>query len=176
MCEPPPNLTEIEGDLLQITEGAIVQQCNCLTRRGHGLSAAIAGRFPYADPYKGRSGRGNLTDDPSRPGSVLFMPPDAKGPLVICLMAQWEMGRPGRYKRTPCPDGPDTRENRARWFKECLDSLGRTDELTVVYFPHTIGCGLAGGHWPTYRAMIAEYARANPRVQVVITRLPGARE
>ena len=29
---------------------AIVQECNCLTVKAHGLSQAIAGRYPWADP------------------------------------------------------------------------------------------------------------------------------
>ena len=45
-------LTTKSGDL-DAKEDYILQQCNCVACRPHGLSAAIAKKFPFAQPNPG---------------------------------------------------------------------------------------------------------------------------
>jgi len=45
--------------------------------------------------------------------------------------------------------------------------------LESVAFPHSIGCGLAGGDWAAYRAAIERFAVRNPAISVVVVRLRG---
>lgn len=42
------------GNIIYAKEQYILQQCNCLTIRGHGLSDTLARAFPYADIYSNR--------------------------------------------------------------------------------------------------------------------------
>ena len=65
--------------------------------------------------------------------------------------------------------GDDSRSARLRWFVEALDVFGeqagfgaggRTGEGAAVAMPYLIGCGLAGGHWPDYRAALEAWAES----------------
>ena len=43
-----------------------------------------------------------------------------------------------------------------------------------VAFPHQIGCGLAGGNWATYEAMLEDFAAAHPHIRCYICTLAGS--
>ena len=47
-------------------------------------------------------------------------------------------------------------------------------ELESVAFPYLIGCGLAGGDWQSYGAMVSDFARrvGEHGVRVTIVKLP----
>jgi O-acetyl-ADP-ribose deacetylase (regulator of RNase III) len=151
-------VTFLKGDVVEIKNvDAIVHQCNCLTVKSHGLSKQIARKFPWADVYRMRRSvqRRNLAihEDRAVPGSIKVMKSEER-PHVVCLMAQWDFGR--RHMRK-VPPYEDTKENRKKWFQTCLSELGKTHYRTLA-FPFKIGCGLAGGHWPTYLASIRRFA------------------
>ena len=69
------SFTIIEGDLLSCTDPIICQQLNCLCVKGHGLSDAVAKRYPYADVYARRRqlGQRNLCvkEDEGTPGDIV---------------------------------------------------------------------------------------------------------
>lgn len=145
----------IKGNLLDSArvegEWYIAQQCNCNTKKPHGLSETISKQWPYADPYQTRIG------GPDTPGTVVTMKPADRddGPIVLCLMAQWGPSKPGSFSRYYPNTYKDTRDNRKEWFRECLevlDDMIPSDE--VVNMPFQIGCGLAGGKWPDYLEML----------------------
>lgn len=103
---------------------------------------------------------------------MLTDPPEPTGgPSVIGCMAQWAPGKPGVWlMQYPPPEGAefgDTRADRLAWFRECLARLHALVGDEPVAMPHSIGCGLAGGHWPDYRAALGETA-----ARVVLYRLP----
>jgi hypothetical protein len=174
----PPNLCEIAGNLMCTDDTIIVQQCNCLTVKPHGLSAQIAAKFPYANVYTKRHaiGRRNLAKEPyrARTGSVEMCKPFManEGPKVACLFAQWECGRPGVYNRCIHPDGlADDATNRIRWFASSLHAMGLlVAPHDSISLPWSIGCGLAGGKWPVYRQLIVEFAYAHPENKITIYR------
>lgn len=146
----------VEGDLLDAKEQYIVQQCNCYTVRGHGLSKTIADRYgPPADPYTSRRPMGTrnlaIPEDRDKPGTVRIL-----ADRVVCLFAQLCPGKPHRFASYPNYQ-MDTTVQRVRWFKQCLEELERLGPTSLA-FPWTIGCGLAGGNWFTYRAMIEDFA------------------
>ena len=60
--------------MLAATEQFILQQCNCESRSARGLSKALFARFPYANVYKTRHARGEL----STPGTI-SAPGDGSG-------------------------------------------------------------------------------------------------
>ena len=71
----------------------------------------------------------------------------------------------------------DTRENRAKWFLECLQRLLASlhkENIKRVVFPYKIGCGLAGGNWERdYCPGIMsfnEVACSNHGVEVIIVK------
>lgn len=172
----------VNEDLLSCDADVIVQQCNTVTRRSHGLSASIARRFPYADVYACRSGsKANTASKPETPGTaVLCRPPpgDESQPIVACLMAQLAPGKPGgwcaQYKINA---EDDTAARREEYFREALHDLAMAirdsdgTRVAKIAFPHGIGCGLAGGSWPRYEAMIDQFARSLPGVKVRICKL-----
>ncbi|QPB44379.1 macro domain-containing protein [Medusavirus stheno T3] len=170
----------VDGDLLDATEAYIAQQCNCLGVFPKGLSEAIARRFPYANPYRERLSLGGrnlaIVEHRATPGTIsVHESVKATGnPTVVCMFAQWDMGRPGqawgsaRDRQPPAEHGADTHVNRRRWFKQCLDAIAEIKPESVA-FPYKIGCGMAGGHWERdYLPMIEAFASETPGCRVVI--------
>lgn len=138
-----------------------MDQCNCVTTRGAHLSAAMFERFPHADVYAGRRAR-------SVPGTIVVRG-DAKEDgerLVVNLFGQYYPGR-SRFDN-------DSADKRRVWFQTCLAQVAGIPGLTSVAFPHGIGCGAAGGHWPEYHRMLAAFAATVPHVRVVLYKLPPA--
>ena len=88
------SVTYVHGDLL-LMKMPIVQQCNCLTVKPHGLSQSIAERYPWANLYATRRSLGhrNLAIEADRgiPGTLQIMS-NEMDPDVICLLAQWDYG------------------------------------------------------------------------------------
>jgi O-acetyl-ADP-ribose deacetylase (regulator of RNase III) len=171
----------VEGNILDAKEKYIAQQCNCLTVRSHGLSKSIISKWDYGDPYGKRKQLGNrnlaVENDRDKPGTIRILSDsnnkDSKN--IICMFAQWCPGPPNeisKYKSYPNKDQRsfkvktlssllpnfkiDTRQNRVKWFKECLDEIKKLD-IKKVAFPYQIGCGLAKGNWTTYYNMIKEF-------------------
>lgn len=169
------SLSYFEGDLLTFTSAdVIVQQCNCVTVKAHGLSASIKHTFPYACVYSNRSARSpNQAIEPETPGKCILCKPFKKNayahqPRVACLLGQFYPGKPGNYwNKVYAYDGcwrsiDDSPTNRLKWFKEALVDLAaqETSENGCkinIAFPYKIGCGLAGGDWKVYQKLIADW-------------------
>ncbi len=162
-----PVRQQLEGDVLCAKEKFIGQQCNCLTMKPHGLSAAIVKRFPYADPYGLRIAESSNTAAAvcrDEPGTIRLLAPkvpyDAlQDTTIICLFAQWCPGPPFKWVRAypSCPDGNDSPENRLKWFQACLTKIDGSPEIdSPVALPFNIGCGLAGGQWKHYLQLLEE--------------------
>jgi uracil-DNA glycosylase len=69
------------------------------------------------------------------------------------------------------PGGPkkgDTKEDRLRWFEDCLKKIGAIKNLRSIAFPENIGCGLAKGDWKMYKRRLEYFASENPMVDVYI--------
>ena len=131
----------------------IAQQCNCTASKGKGLSKSIADRFPYADFYSKRT-------QPSTPGTIEIAGKEGQR-KIIALYAQYAPGKAYGWSG-------ETPEERERWFAECLDRIGRIKNLRSIAFPMYIGCGLAGGNWSNYEALITAFAAKKPNVKVLL--------
>lgn len=97
-----PDILQISGDLLTTDADVIVQQCNSVTIRAHGLSSTISAVFPYADLYGNRTAQsGNTATKETRgvPGECVIMSPRSgeTGPCVANLLGQ--IAPPGRKTR-----------------------------------------------------------------------------
>jgi O-acetyl-ADP-ribose deacetylase (regulator of RNase III) len=170
--------TIIKGDLLEVTDVEyIVQQTCCTACRACGLSQAITTKWPSINPYGERRkwGRTNwaVQEDRAEPGTIAvyeFEEPQGNLKGVVCAFAQVCHGKPGVAKDPLGLAGADTAADRLRYFQSCLDCL---EELgaTSLAFPYGIGCGLAGGSWPKYEAMLRNWSAAHTTVEVRIVQL-----
>lgn len=161
----------VRGDLLEARTDYLIQQCNCLTVRSHGLSTAIEEKYRYAAIYGRRKSLGNrniaITQDRAVPGTYFAaIPPEGEiGPKILCLFGQW---RPGKiaapyFDKYPESEPAETQAQRLLWFKVALTSFGeslvsRADRKKhKIAFPYKIGCGLAGGKWSDYLTILGEF-------------------
>lgn len=89
---------------------------------------------------------------------------------VIGLFGQHAPGRPKGNT------GFDSRATRLEWFRQGLVAIAKLPGLESLAFPDQIGCGLAGGDWPSFRAALEAFAAdvAPAGVTVTLYRLPGA--
>ena len=169
-------------DSILVRVDAIAQQENCVGCDGRGLAEAVARKLPYGSSYSSRrrmppQNKFAVPEDRGVPGTIVVCRPPAPGPgrpIVVNMMAQFEMGAPNKYKRVkpmPPDDGAATRE---AWFQQCLDKIAAIQPpLGSIAFPYQIGCGLAGGNWSRYDAMITRFAERCPATQVYICKLTG---
>ena len=139
----------IAGDLLKIKNAYICHQCNCISTTGRGLAVDIFNKYPSANVYK----RKHKFDDYSAVGTIEVF--DVDDNHVVNLYAQ--------YRPSKIESGGGTRAFRKQWFKECLDELheyliANAHDHATVAFPYLIGCGLAGGNWNEYHALILDFA------------------
>lgn len=128
-----------EGDILYAEEDYICHQCNCVTVKSKGLSSQIFTNFPETDTYKYHSYL------KSTPGTIKIF--HRLG--IINMFAQYQPGKVVSEK-----------QDRVMWFKRCLDKiLKHTPENSSFAFPYGIGCGLAGGDWKTYLALLRDFSK-----------------
>lgn len=152
----------IKGNILDAKEDYIAQQCNCLTTTPHGLSKAISKAYSWGDPYSTRTAlRRNcaIKEHRDSPGTIRILrdPTNTSSKAIVCMFAQWAPGRPRVFKSYPEWD-KDTYDARVQWFKSCLNEM-KEIETDSIAFPWTIGCGLAGGDWTIYKALIEDFEK-----------------
>ena len=165
-------ITYQHGDITKINDvDAICHQVNCLTVKAHGLSSKIAFTYPWADIYSKRKAIGmrNLATEHTRgvPGNIVIYN-NHSGFHVVCMQAQWEYGKCYQSYRQRIKPYFDTPDQRLQWFKECLNALGQREDLKKLAFPEKIGCGLGGGHWPTYLSLIENFATLFDKHVIII--------
>lgn len=158
---------EISADILTVDADVIVQQCNCVTTKAHGLSRDIASTYPHGDLYGKREKKSSNTatdDTKGKPGTCVLLEPTSsdEGPAVACLMAQICPGRVGTWCGVYGVDREsDSADARERYFDEALIQLRGLCEkrgMKRIAFPFQIGCGLAGGKWTHYESKIHRFA------------------
>ena len=160
----------IQGNILDVKEGYILQQCNCVTVYPYGLSADLEKAFPGTCPYKRRRPRIEHTnvarmEDRGVPGTLCIIgsQPDSQ-PSIISLFAQYCPGGAGNASylaRDAKVD--DSAEAREKYFGECLSELydyfSGTREKVKLAIPFKIGCGLAKGNWQNYEKMLIMFEK-----------------
>ena len=159
----------IQGDILNANEEYICQQCNCISVRPHGLSASIANKYPHANPYsirrpmKGRNMA--ISSDIATPGSIQVFGSGIQR-KVICMFAQYGMGKPYAYGNTTS----DSSTDRLQWFSACLERISEMKPGSIA-FPYNIGCGLAGGNWTLYSDILYRWSENHPEIVIRIYKL-----
>jgi O-acetyl-ADP-ribose deacetylase (regulator of RNase III) len=165
-------LTTKIGNLLEATEDFIVQQCNCISLKPHGLSASITKKFPFADSYgirKGVSGNLAIPKDRNIPGTIAIMGNGQDQRFVINMFAQYSYGKPYSTLNKN-KQWQDSYEDRKIWFKNCLEEISKTKPKSLA-FPYNIGCGLAGGNWKDYYSILEQFSKDNPNIKIVLYKL-----
>lgn len=167
-----PNVFFVKGDLLTHPCDLIIHQCNCLTTTPHGLAADIFKLYPETNLYSKRRSLDHknlaIEEDRGVVGKTVIVG------MVAAIMGQWRPGKCGSRYRHSYPEHPDveTPQRRVMWFQQGLSDLEKQlkqmPEVKIVAFPYRIGCGLAGGDWEMYLAMIADFARLNPQLTIDI--------
>jgi len=149
-----------ETDILKLSPKKaqiIAQQCNCTSRKARGLAKDIIDTFPYADFYSKRT-------KSSKPGTIKVVGSPKTGKrLILAMFSQLQPGNSGEG---------DTSSLRETWFGRCLEKISSNIKgLRSIAFPYKIGCGMAGGNWENYKAMIDRWAKKNPQIEVYIASL-----
>lgn len=149
---------EVTGDLVTFDKAdVLVHQCNTVTTRGRGLSAAIFKTYPEADTYGSR----HIV----RKAGEISVHDVGNGRKVVNMYAQRNPGKPR--------ERGDLAADRIRYFKSCLAHLTELRPAITkgVAFPCFIGCGLAGGDWTVYNRMIEDFAHKVYPLPVYIVKL-----
>lgn len=165
----------IRADIRTVKGGYIFQQCNCVTLKPQGLARDLEVAFPGTCPYAYRkpavteSGHfsHNVASADTRavPGTVFILSKE-NGPNVVNMFAQYAPGKPwNKWQPLLDIDGeiviPDQSSDREKYFQNCLDAMFDffefTEEKIEIAVPYKIGCGLAGGNWPTYEKMLQNF-------------------
>ena len=146
-------LTEHTGDILKITDGIICHQTNYHGAMGGGVAAAIAENILTDQQYKSyvdyckQAGRTAL-------GTVQFIG-STDGLIVANMFCQDEM------LAAPGQKNPNITDYEA--MRKCLIRVRSMAVLQGkrLYFPHKLGCGIAGGNWEMVqfimRDVLADY-------------------
>lgn len=151
----------VEGDILDYADkGIIVHQGNAVTSHAKGLALEIFTRFPWANTYKLHAHR--------QEGTYILHQNEETGESVACIIGQTMQG--GINPRLSYAVA--ARELRRTYFSEALVKLLRATKETL-YLPYKIGCGLAGGKWDKYLAIIRYLGtRKIWRKRIVIVKRP----
>jgi hypothetical protein len=150
----------IAGDLLAAKEPErlIAHQCNCVTTgTAAGFARALFERHPAA-------GYGSTVTLGRQLGNVQFVQSEG-GVTIANMYAQYYPGPP-----TNAGDGAVMRVD---WFRSCLEQLAvyaKAHNKTRVAMPYGVGCGLAGGRWAEYQALLQSCAERH-RLHIVLYRI-----
>ena len=151
-------LNVFDGDIFKSVDYTnnkhiLVHQCNCVTNSAKGLAKIVFDIYPEANIYKIRN------YDISIPGEICIIFP------VVNLFGQYSPGKSNKR---------ETKKQRLEWFKMCLFNLKDNipDGVEHINFPWEIGCGMGGGNWDDYFALLNEFASLLPKnIYVNIWRL-----
>jgi hypothetical protein len=162
----PVTLNRI-GDVLRdpAPSDAVAQQCNALTTQPHGLSQSIANKWGWANVYGARpkGNHKNVTSRPAALGTITISSAPLGPKRVVNMVAQWypgtasdkrQYGMNPKYPRVPANCGNDSRASRLYYFQRCCNEIDGDPGISRIVVPKFIGCGLAGGHWPDYYAVL----------------------
>jgi hypothetical protein len=144
-------LEEVVGDIATADSTFIAHQANCTTSNGcaKGVAKRIFKVFPDSNTYS--------SDTRRVLGEI------SVHERVINMYAQQRGGKP-RSRRE--------RDARHVVFQKCLSEISKlcTPDESTLSVPYGIGCGLAGGAWEIYRAMLESFAVAH-RIKVYLYKL-----
>ena len=159
----------LDEKLLKFTPN-LAHQVNADPRKKPGgLAKDLTKLYGFADLHD--EGAEGPQDDLLGTARIDTEPSDPKGPhgqkaatTILSIYGQRYGGKPGGER--------DSSAAREEYFKNGLKDIKRqVPDLESIAFPKKIGCGIGGGHWPTYKTMIHEFAHDMPGCTVYIVSL-----
>ena len=133
----------IKGDILDVTEGVIIQQVNCFGVMGAGLAKQIRDKWPSVyDSYQERVYYSPNNEDLL--GMTVWNRVDTDL-FVASIFGQYDYGHEAKFTIYPA------------LFKGLDYVFGEAEvDQIPVYIPKGLGCGLAGGNWDFVEAYIKD--------------------
>lgn len=133
----------IKGNILNVTEGIIVQQVNCFGVMGAGLAKQIRDKWPNVyNSYQERVHYSPNNEDLL--GMIVWNRVDTDL-FVASIFGQYDYGHGAKFTIYPA------------LFKGLDYVFGEAEvDQISVYIPKGLGCGLAGGNWDFVEAYIKD--------------------
>jgi hypothetical protein len=163
-------LKQIEQDMTVLTHGILFHQVNCQGIMGGGIARAFARKFPDLEPaYKtyidlkikgvdpefrmeNTNEDGHLICKADFSNKVLlgraFIHPVSPELMIANIFGQGYIST--MYRMTNYDAVVTAFESVRKWLDDHINGL-------PTYFPYKMGCGLGGGHWRIYSAIIEEF-------------------
>lgn len=127
--------TIIEGNILDVKEGAVFHQVNCKGKMGSGVAGQIAKRYPKV--YNDYKKKCESKEDKDLLGGIQSVKVSDKL-YVIKSFTQLNYGRNSNLKYT----------DEDKLIKNIKQAVYEGNKKGIkVYIPYLIGCGLGNGNW-----------------------------
>lgn len=133
----------IKGDILDVTEGIIVQQVNCFGVMGAGLAKQIRDKWPKV--YDNYQIRINSVEDNKNVLGMSSWTYVNNQLIVASIFGQYNYGYGKRFTLYPAL---------FKGLKYVFDTA-KANQIPV-YIPKGLGCGLAGGNWDFVESYIKD--------------------
>lgn len=136
----------IERNILDIKDGIICHQVNCMGVAKSGLALQVRNMYPlWGDAYEKYI---NQTlyhlSLPLLGTNFYYWPFDSMRLCIVSMFAQMFYGKDRCYTEYGA-------------FDSCCHRLSLSAPLSNIYFPYKIGCGLGGGNWDIVSRILTKY-------------------
>lgn len=125
------NIKTLDGDLLNINEGIIIHQVNCLGLMGSGVALGLSQKYPKIKSEYLKKCKGKLPEELL--GQYQFVNVSDKLSIVNSF--------------TQLNAGFGQKQTDEDKLIHNIQEICQENHDQDVYIPHLIGCGLAGGNW-----------------------------
>lgn len=134
----------INKDLLTVDRGVLFHQVNCMGVMGGGIARSIAEKWPQVEAaYKAKCDRTSNAERLLGRTFLYGIKPDL---FIANVFGQNSISRTSRQTN----------------YEATVEAFERLQESQIIknlplYFPKNMGCGLGGGNWKIYSAIIEAY-------------------
>lgn len=142
----------IEGNILDVADGVICHQVNCMGKMGAGLASQIKSEYPEVyERYKSLCYSYDDRDRFNLLGQIQVVPVD-QNKWVVNLFGQYDTG--GERATDYCALATSL-GNLQEWVSKTGEVIWHKKTSPIpVYLPFKIGCGLGGGDWGIVKSII----------------------
>ena len=132
-------LQQIDGNILDITEGIICHQVNCRGVMGAGIAKAIRNKYPLVFDLYIQACKRHEAEELLGTAQIVKVSDTLR---VVNMFGQVGYGRSGRFTNYGAV---------GESFRNLWDMMNKNNIDRQVYIPYRMGCGLAGGDWEIYQ-------------------------
>jgi len=135
----------IQQDMLEIQSGVLFHQVNCIGVMGGGIAYALAKKFPGLEKAYKEFCDDNIEFDTSSLLGKVFVFKVNDDLFIANIFGQDNVSTGSRQ----------TSYDATVMAFELIQDSAYAD--MTLYFPYKMGCGLGGGNWNIYSAIIEEH-------------------